>query len=135
VELALAISDAPVPPHDPGGDLMQGVPLLAPALMLLRYDWPVQRISPRYKPAAPLQDLVHLLVFRDPQDEIRFIEINRVSARLLGLLHAGGNSGAAALQAVADQLRHPDPSVILQHGAALLADLRQRGAIIGVRCD
>ena len=136
VELALTLSDAPVPPHDPDGDLLAGVPLLAPALMLLRYDWPVQRISPHFKPLQPLAEPVHLLVFRDAGDQVRFVEINQVSARLLGQLQAGGISGAAALKVVADdKLLHPEPAAILQYGAALLADLRRQGAIIGVRCD
>jgi uncharacterized protein len=133
VELALAVADAPVPPHDADGDLLAGVPVLAPALMLLRYDWPVQRISPRHKPATPLENPVHLLVFRDAQDEVRFIEINPLSARLLGLLQAGGISGSAALQVVAEELQHPAPAAILQHGAALLADLHRQGAVIGTR--
>jgi len=134
VELALALSDAPLPPHDAEGDLLADVPLLAPALMLLRYDWPVQRISPRFKPLRPLAEPAHLLVFRDAGDEVRFIEINQLSARLLGLLQAGGISGAAALQVVADELRHSDHAALLRHGAALLADLQRQGAIIGVRC-
>ena len=132
-ELAMAVSDAEATlGWNPAGDLLEGVPVLAPALMLLRYDWPVQRISPRHKPSAPLAEPVWLLVFRDAVDEVRFIELNPVSARLVELLQDGGRSGRAALDAIAQELHHPDPHQVQTFGAQLLQELHQHGAILGV---
>lgn len=131
VELALSVSDAVPGPHDPGGDLLAGRPLLAPALMLLRYDWPVQRISPRFKPREALAEPLWMLVFRDAADTVQFVELNAVSARVIELLHADQTSGAEVLALVARELRHPDPSALLAFGSAMLQALRQQGAIIG----
>ena len=114
---------------DAAGDLLNGVPLLNPVLANLRYDWPVQRITPR-RVLKPVETF--LLVFRDAGDGVQFSEINAFTARLLSLLEPGTLTGRAALQQIAGESRHPDPALILQAGAALLQDLRTRGAILGV---
>jgi len=131
VELALSVVDAEPAPHDPGGDLLSGRPQLAPALMLLRYDWPVQRISSRFKPQQALAEPLWMLVFRDAADSVRFIELNAVSARLIALLQTSALSGEAALAEVASELRHPDSAAVAAFGADLLKQLRAEGAIIG----
>jgi hypothetical protein len=94
--------DAPIPQHDPDGDLMHGIPVLNPARLDLAYTWPVHRIGPGYRPRKP--QATHLVVHRDADDEVRFTTINAVTARLLALL-AGG--------------------------AGLLADLRRQGILLG----
>jgi hypothetical protein len=132
VELALTVSNACTPEdYAVDGDLMSGLPLLAPALMLLRYDWPVQRISPRIKPTAPLDEPLWLLVFRDVDDEVQFIELNAVSARLIAGLQAGTYTGRAALERVAEELQHPNPPQVIAFGDALLHELKRLGAILG----
>ena len=129
IELVLSVSNRSVErAFDVEGDLMQGAPLLNPVLANLRYDWPVQRIAPRRK-VRPAE--TYLLVFRDAEDEVQFSEINAFTARLLTLLEPATLSGRAALETIAVESRHPDPELILQAGAALLEDLRARGAILG----
>jgi len=131
IELVLSVSnkcsDGPV---DAPGDLIEDVPVLNPVLANLRYDWPVHRIAPRRK-VIPAE--THLLVFRDAADRVAFTEINAFTARLLTLLAPGTLTGRAALERVAAESRHPDPALVLQAGAALLHDLRHRGAILGTR--
>lgn len=131
VELALDVMDADMPPHDPRGDLLDGIPVLAPALMNLDYGWPVQRIGPDYRPRKP--QATHLLVFRDASDAVRFIELNPVSARLVTLLQAGGHTGRSACLAVATEIGHPQPDAVAVHGAQLLAGLHESGAVLGSR--
>jgi hypothetical protein len=130
VELALDTSDAAAADHDPAGDLLAGIPVLAPALMNLAYAWPVQRIGPDYRPRKPQP--VNLLVFRDREDAVRFIELNPVSARLMALLQQGGLTGRAACLQVAREIGHADPEAVVAHGAALLDGLRRDGALLGV---
>jgi hypothetical protein len=129
VELALDVMAADTPPHDPRGDLLAGVPVLAPALMNLAYAWPVQRIGPDYRPRKPQP--VHLLVFRDAADAVQFVELNPVSARLVTLLQEEGRSGRAACLAIAAEIGHPQAEAVVAHGAAVLAELRAAGAILG----
>lgn len=131
VELALDVMDAPTPAHAPAGDLLAGIPVVAPALMNLVYAWPVQHIGPDYRPRKPRP--THLLVYRDGTDEVQFVELNPVSARLVDLLLEGRQSGRAACAAIAAELGHVDPQAVIAHGAALLAELRAAGAILGVK--
>lgn len=129
IELVLSVSNRVADrAFDAAGGLTDGVPLLNPVLANLRYDWPVQRIAPRRK-VLPAETF--LLVFRDPEDQVQFSEINAFTARLLALLEPGTLTGRAALQQVAVESRHPDPALILRAGGALLDDLRARGAILG----
>lgn len=129
VELALDVMETESPACDPNGDLLAGVPVLAPALMNLSYTWPVQRIGPDYRPRKP--QATHLLVYRDRTDEVQFIEQNPVNSRLVELLVEGRHSGRAACLAIAAELAHPQPEAVVAHGAQLLETLRTAGAIIG----
>lgn len=134
VELALDVMDAPEPPADPDGDLMAGVPVLAPALMNLAYAWPVHRIGPDWRPRKPVQ--THLLVFRDRAGMVQFIQLNPVSARLVALLQESGQhglTGDAACAAIAAELGHPDPTVVAAGGRQILENLRANGAVLGVK--
>lgn len=133
MELAIAVSDATldITTLAPEGDLLDGIPVLAPALALLQYPWPVHRISPRFKPVEPPTEPVHLLVFRDADDEVLFNELNPVSARLIGQLQSGNFTGRQALEHIATELLHPDPQAVIRFGADLLHDLRQQGAVWG----
>lgn len=132
VELAVAVADVPAVMHDPAGDLLQGRPVLAPSLALLEYAYPVHRISSRFRPLQPSADPIRLLVFRDAADEVRFSEINVVTARLLQLLQQGNGPGYAVLEQIAREMERPDLAAVLDFGRKLLHDLRQQGAILGV---
>ena len=130
IELVLSVSNRGVDRDvDSTGSLVEGVPVLNPVLASLRYDWPVHRIAPRRK-VHPAE--TYLLVFRDAADVMQFSEINAFTGRLLALLETGTLTGQAALRQIAEESRHPDPVLIQQAGAALLEDLRARGAILGV---
>jgi len=130
-ELAVDVMDCPVPTHDPAGDLMTQPITLNPAMLCHAYAWPVQRIGPDYRPRKP--QATQLVVFRDAADAVQFSEINPVTARLLALLATQPSDGETACRQIAAELRHPAPEQVLAHGAALLADLRQQGIILGVQ--
>lgn len=136
VELAISVSDAePEVDIDPQGDLLAQIPVLVPALMLLAYQWPVQLISAKFQPEQPLSEPQWLLVFRNAQDEVRFMELNPVSARLVTLLQDLTLTGREALIQVADALHHPDQALVVSFGAEVLSELRAQGAIMGTaRC-
>lgn len=135
IELAVSVAEAEDDwAHiDSDGDLLEGKPVLAASMALLNYDYPVQRISPRFKPVAPLRQPVHLLVFRDVDDNVRFMELNAVTARLLLILQDERPTGRQALEKVADELQHPGQQTVIESGKAVLADLKAQGAILGIR--
>ncbi len=131
IELVLSVSNR-LPDWeriDVEGDLLDQSPVLNPVLANLFYHWPVQRIRPR---ARILLANTHLLVFRDAEDRIQFVELNAFTARLLSLLDSGTLTGRAALQTVAAESRHPAPETVIQGGLATLQNLCLRGAILGV---
>lgn len=129
VELALDVIETATPACDPAGDLLDDIPVLAPALMNLAYAWPVQRIGTDYRPRKPRA--THLLVFREAEDKVQFIELNPVSARLVALLAAGERSGREACLTITAEIAHPQPAAVVAHGAAVLTELHAAGAILG----
>ena len=145
VELALSVHDAQVDQErvQPDGDLLSGQPLISPLAWPLSYAFPVHRISPEFQPAAAPPQATHLVVYRDTDDTVRFLELNPVSARLLGLLAAqadgaattgtgaGAYTGRQALEAIAGELQHPQPEQVIQGGAQILSDWRERGILLG----
>jgi len=136
VELDLEISEADreLPPVDHNGDLYDGVPVRSPLTRHLAYRYPVHRIGPDFQPREPDPQPSYLAVYRDRQDQVHFLEINATTYRLLELLQENpGWRGRDALSAIADELQHPRPELVLQHGRELLHDLRRRNILIGTR--
>lgn len=109
-------------------DLANQRPLFTAAMQLLDYAYPVHRISARYQPE--LQS-THLLVYRSHDDQVQFMELNAVTHRLISLLQRETLTGQQALTQIAKELQHPQPERIIEFGLSLLADLRDRGVIIG----
>lgn len=135
VELALAIADETLTPvhADPNGDLLEGRPCLSPLAWPLVYAWPVHRIGPDFQPGAPASTPTCLVVYRTRQDEVRFLEINPVTARLLELLTAHPDlSGRALIAMLAGELG-TDPAALLEAGAEMLQGLRGRDILLGTR--
>ncbi|HSO81227.1 DNA-binding domain-containing protein [Thiocapsa sp.] len=138
VELALQISDAEPDRTriDPTGDLLDGRPVVSPLAWNLSYRFPVHRIGPGCRPDAPPPDPTHLVVYRTPEDDIAFLEINAVTQRLLILLEeeSSTQTGREVLGRIAAELGHPDPEQVIAFGAGLMEDLRTKGVLLGTTC-
>jgi hypothetical protein len=136
VELALSL-DEREPQDDrvePGLGLLDGIPLLSPLAWPLSYRYPVHRIRPDYQPQEPPPDPTHLLVYRNREDRVKFMELNATSRLLLERLRTGSElSGRELLQSVAAEIAHPDPDLVVQTGAGLLEDLKDRDVLLGAR--
>jgi len=131
-ELAVAISDAETPAHDPNGDLLAGHPVVAASSWNLSYRYPVHRISPDFLPQAEGDNPTHLVVYRDRQDEVHFLEINAVTQRLLTLLQENPRqTGLEILQTIAAELGHARPDSVIEAGTRLLHELKERNVILG----
>lgn len=135
-ELELSISPLELTPElaDPNGDLLQGCPLVSPLAWTLAYDYPVQRIGRDFQPEAPGEQPTFLVVNRDRHDRVRFLEINAVTAALLERITQHPDAtGRALLEAIAAELAHPEPEALVQAGAAMLLQLRERDVVLGTR--
>jgi len=133
IELVLSVSNQAVEADRiaPDGDLIAGRPAFNPALVVLTYAFPVHRIGPRFKPSAPGATPTCVLVFRDMDFQVRFIELNPVAAHLVQLLQPGKLTGKQALNKIARELKHSDPAAVIRGGLDILTSLRAEGAILG----
>ncbi|HNL11878.1 MAG TPA: hypothetical protein PKM44_15300, partial [Turneriella sp.] len=111
--------------------LVQGIAVLNPAMLLLAYDWPVQRIGPDYRPRKPVP--VQLLVYRDAGDVVRFMQLNALTARLIALLQADARPLEEVLAQLAAELGYADRAAFMKFGLQVLQDLQHEGVVLGYR--
>lgn len=132
-ELALSIADIPLTPDlaDPNGDLYHGRPCVSPLAWPLVYRYPVHRIGPAFQPMEPGPEPTCLVVYRTRQDEVKFMEINLITAQLLALLDAEPLTGEQALRRLAGHMQHPQPEQLIAAGREMLASLRARDILLG----
>ena len=134
VELALLISEEEPALAGLEGDLLAGAPVPSPLAWPLFYRFPVHRIGPDHQPQQPPSEPTHLVVYRNREERVEFLETNAVTQRLLQLLGGGPDrSGRACLEQIAVELQHPDPGQVIVYGAGLLGELRARGIVLGTR--
>ncbi|NJN52081.1 MAG: DUF2063 domain-containing protein [Gammaproteobacteria bacterium] len=135
VELALDLDQRSIPERDvdPGGDLLDGYPVVSPLAWLLSYEFPVHRISKQYQPAIAPDQPTFLVVYRDRAERVRFLEVNRVTARLLSMLRETDVSGRAALTRIGLELAGHDREAVERGGLQMLEQLRDCAIIAGVR--
>ncbi|MDP3294962.1 MAG: putative DNA-binding domain-containing protein [Nevskia sp.] len=137
VELALSTAEDPPPATllaHPNGDLLAAPPIISPLCWTLAYDWPVQRIGPDFQPTQPGAAQTFLVVHRNRLDEVKFVEVNAVTARLLTLAEQQPEaSGYTLLEQIAEELQHPEVDDVVSAGAEILEGLRERGIVLGTR--
>lgn len=134
VELGLDVADTDFDElaFDPEGDLLAGMPLVSPLAWSLAYQFPVHRIGPGFQPSEPGTTPTYLIVYRNGDDAVRFMETNAVTARLLELLQGPNvSNGQQALELLAQEIGHSDPRQLMAFGADLMQQLREQGIILG----
>ena len=129
VELAVASLQTDLIELSKTTDLLNEKPILAPAHMLLSYDYAVQSISKRHLPQGAGQ--TYLLVFRNAENKVKFIELNPITFQLLNLIKTNQLTGRQALTMLAEEIAHPDVDAIITFGTEILGVLSKQQAIIG----
>ena len=103
------------------------------AVRLARFDHAVQRLSESEDARdVPLREPTAILVYRDDEHDARFLELTPLAAEILDRLLAGDTLRAAVVGG-ATALGHAVDAAVTQGTAALLDDLRERGALLGGR--
>ncbi len=134
VELALTVMDEDIDlaTIDPNGDLLSGRPVLSPVAWPLAYTYPVHAMGPDFLPEQAPEQPTYIIVYRNRNDEVNFLEINPVTARLIGLLQEDDTlTGEQALAKIAQEMNHPNPDVVLKGGHEALEELQSYGIILG----
>jgi hypothetical protein len=137
VELALRVSDKEndLSGISTDGDLLTGSPVKSVLAWAFAYHYPVHRISKDFLPGEPDAQPTYLVVYRRSDDEVRFLQLNAVTA---GLLDAVDNnkdcvSGDALLRQLAAASHYPDVEALVQHGADALKEMLQLDILTGTR--
>lgn len=138
-ELALEISQLEIPESgfNPTGNLLKGQILLSPLAWVLHYQWPVHLIAPDFQPEQVSQPCF-LIMYRNRQDQIRFMQTNAISARLLSIIqeqpHYTGKQALESLATELSQLNQPvDINSLLEHGEQTLKQFLQHSIILGTQ--
>jgi hypothetical protein len=90
-------------------------------------------MGPDYLPDEPPSQPSYLIAYRDRLDEVKFLEINPVTARLVNLLQENPEiTGELALDQIAHEMNHPNPAIVTEGGLSALQELQRHGIVLGV---
>jgi hypothetical protein len=130
LEIVVASEREPVVPHELGAlELERGLEFVK-AARVARYAFAVHRLpSDEGDRTPPEQAPTALFVYRDPEHDVRYLELSPLAALLLERLLGRATLRDAFLTACADA--GTEPSTALEGTARLLADLAARGALLG----
>ncbi len=135
-ELALSVSEEVNDEQgiDPDGDLLEGVPVRSKLAWTFAYQYPVHRISPDHLPTEPGETPTFLAICRKANDDMDFMELNPVTARLLEMIEANErDSGRELLSKLAEEISYPDVEALVTHGGEAMREMRDAEILIGTR--
>jgi hypothetical protein len=117
---------------DPNGDLLDGVPVISVLTMPLKYHFPVHRLSETFQPQAPSEQPTYLVVYRQPDNELNFMELNAVTTDLLKRIadNPKQQSGRELLIDLAKKIDF-DSDALVQYGYEALREMKTSKIIIG----
>jgi hypothetical protein len=101
------------------------------AARLARYRYAVHRLSEGERDRTlPLHENIALFVYRNPEHEVRYLELSPLAATIIERLLAGVTLREAMLDAPAQHGASLSEQVV-EGSARLLSDLAERGALLG----
>ncbi|MGI9203425.1 MAG: HvfC family RiPP maturation protein [Woeseiaceae bacterium] len=136
VELALSVSDEEndLAGIDSDGDLLAGVPVRSKLAWTFAYQFPVHRISEDYQPDAAPDEPTFLAICRKASDDMDFMELNPVTARLLEMIESNdSDTGRELLTKLAVEIQYPDPEALIQHGLTAMRQMLDAEILLGVK--
>jgi hypothetical protein len=136
IELALSLDETLTDASeiDPDGDLLSGIPVLSPLAWPLSYQFPVHKIRVDFQPETAPDKPTHLLVWRQQDYTVRFMQLNEISLLLLQKMkEEPAWSGLDLLTEIAGTINHPKPDVVIEGGKSLLNELKEKQIILGTR--
>lgn len=129
VELALDISEEVLPAAEEVEDILTAVVRLSPLAWSLCYRYPVHRIGAEFRPLEA-DEPTYLVVFRDRADQVGFIALNAITARLLELVCDNTSETAGSLlETLAAELGQPSAGM-LAHGGEQLKQLAASAIVL-----
>lgn len=129
-ELYLATKQQPTAVKTLAAGAVLTTPLQFSALaLLLAYPYPVHQISQSFVSTAPAENQYYLL-YRDPEDQVKFVLINQLTALLLQLIvQAPGLTAPALLLQLQQQLPQINQQQLQQGASTILQQFAELGVI------
>ena len=132
LELALFVMDEELPQETIEPHLLPDISLsLSPLAQPVAYQYPVHQISPEFQPGEPGPEPCCLLVLRDPDDNVRFFELQLLSFQLLHEIQQ--NPGLIArdwLTNLAESMNIEEKSQFVSNGFTLLQSFNEHRIFI-----
>ncbi|MCQ8104065.1 putative DNA-binding domain-containing protein [Methylomonas sp. SURF-2] len=134
VEMALSIAPAEPVYGDAAfaEQVLQQSVSLSPVAWPLAYQYPVHRIGPDFLPQSAPEQPSYLVVYRDADDQVRFMQTTPPTYRLLQLIEQQGSVvGESVLQLLAAELAPQiELDSVLSFGGQTLRELAMKGVLI-----
>jgi hypothetical protein len=132
-DFTIGVAPRPLPPP-PLAEVAPDLPLVfAEPRRLVRLGWAVHELRDDLDTgAAPTRRDVTILVYRDAEHRSRFLELTPLAAAILAELFGGRPLAEAMVEACRASGAAVD-SEVLGGAARLLADLGERGVLLGAR--
>jgi len=97
----------------------------------LAYQYPVHKLSPDFIPTDTPNEPTYLVVYRNTEDDVVFLETNPITHALLEKLAKNSSlNSLSILQKLASDMQHPNPNVVIQGGLDIISDFISRGIIV-----
>ena len=117
---------------DREGDPLAQVPVLSPLVMSLQYRYPVHTIGPGCEPDQAPDQPTFLVVYRNREERVRFIESNAATARLLELLAENqSRSGRELLEQLAGEMNVESITPVVEFGERMLREFLELDILAG----
>lgn len=133
VETAVMLSKAEIVPIDTAftDNIDKYLINLSPLVCCLVYQFPVQNISANYLPDTPPAQPTYLVVYRDVNDEVHFLQTTLMTYYLLQKLEENPNISAVALiDLLIKESNYPNPGLIHKEGLKILHEMALKGIVI-----
>lgn len=115
-------------------DLSDHIIDVSPLVRLNVYHYPVHQISKGYQPVEKLEQEIYILVYRNKDDDVKFVELNPLSAVLFEKLQLNSNqTGLELLQQLADEIQQHENSEFTQFGLQIIQDWYDKDIVQGIK--
>ena len=132
VDFTIGVAPRPAPPPPLADVTADRALVFADPRVIVHLGWAVHLIASDDLAAVPEERPVSLLVYRDAEHKTRFLDLTPLAAVILELLFAGRPLASAMTEACA-AASMPLDNAVLAGAAQLLADLGERGVLLGAR--
>ena len=132
VDFTMGVAPRPLPPPPLADVTAQRALVFGDPRVIIHLEWAVHLLASGDVAAVPERRPVDLLVYRDAQHCPRYLDLSPLAALILAGLFEG-QPLAQAITGACESSGHALDDAVLGGAARLLADLGERGVLLGAR--